>query len=392
MLRLLLPLFCLLLFVACQGDDDGMNPMEPTDELLTCDQFPTGWSLEERGRRVGSETDAFAVANRDLILSSDRNQNFNLTTDGGDTWTQFSTGEMIIQHDVEDEFFAENLELTEVSADGRGNLYVGGNYRGNGVNEERQVVLRSTDSGSNWVASFIPSTSNLVSLEMYGEGSGLAILGMLSAPLPFFYYQTSDGGATWTALENPAPGFTLTQRAVSTPGGDLVYRGTTSSGDYGLLRFDIETMTFSMSTPLPSSVINEPLQFVSDQIGFIWSQFGPTLRTDDGGATWREVTAADNSALLEAFMPVQGSVFMSEFIAASLTRWLFIVEVSELDSSTGLAVPERIRVLETRNGGESFEEFNFVPDCDFRQFHTQIAPDEWLFTSGSQTVRLRFDR
>ena len=97
-----------------------------------------------------------------------------------------------------------------------------------------------------------------------------------------------------------------------------------------------------------------------------------------------------SAPLEDALALTTGALIINPFVVASPDRWLLITEIAEQDPATGTISPVKIRVLETQDGGETFTEFNFQPECNFRQSNIQIAPNEWLFTTGSRTVRMRF--
>src|SRR4051794_12882719 len=178
--------------------------------------------------------------------------------------------------------------------------------------------------------------------------------------------KTGDGGATWSGL---ATGVTRDLSLVSVIDADSVVAG----GGCTLRRSDDGGVTFLRLAWTPSdercAAPLAALAFPTDRRGFLALQDGSVLRTDDGGSTWVTGTAipvpgptalaftspdvgvATTSAGLVYRTMDAGATWTLVALAPHGLRGLYF-----LTAQRGFAVGERSTVLETLNGGRTWQE------------------------------------
>jgi photosystem II stability/assembly factor-like uncharacterized protein len=146
-------------------------------------------------------------------------------------------------------------------------------------------------------------------------------------------FKTTDGGQTWTPQQAPVKrnlfkiAFVTPQRGtavgdfgaiVHTEDGGTTWQEVTLPEDFKLPDSALD------SGVLPNDALLYGLSFVDENTGWISGEFGTILRTDDGGATWKQQASG-----------VETTLFGIDFV----------------DRNTGLAVGIDSVILRTDDGG-----------------------------------------
>lgn len=163
------------------------------------------------------------------------------------------------------------------------------------------LILRSSDSGKNWVQVPSPVASDLVQVRFRDAQHGW-IVGHDSVLL-----HTSDGGLSWTVQLDGRSLLTLLRKSY----GQRASKGDSASEDM------LQEVDLAMGTSASPDVLAAPLLdvlFDANGQGFVVGAFGMILRSTDDGATWEpwiERTENDRRMHLYALAEYQGHFFVS---------------------------------------------------------------------------------
>lgn len=308
--------------------DDGLN-WDLLYERVTTQGYTDILELDD-GKLVVCSTDG------DLLRS----------TDGGDTWTNFTQGPEEAERNV--------LEAITVHPDGL--AFAGG--RGN-------LWLRSTDSGMTWeIPSLSPEIETTNAIVLRDGGLGLA--GGYEPPGQSKTHRTTDGGMTWT--ENDiAGGYVGYPHALAFPSDDVAYLVTSGGNEHNhAYRSNDGGMTWEDRTNGIGG--NQPLLsvfFLDTETGFAgggdFNDDARIWRTTDAGASWDPLpeTGLEQAAIQDMY-------------------WM--------DISTGV-VSGYAGVFRTTNGGQTWAEVldEYVIDLDFNDLVHGVATGYfglWVTSNG----------
>jgi photosystem II stability/assembly factor-like uncharacterized protein len=190
------------------------------------------------------------------------------TADGGATWQKQGSGEDKIYNDVS---FADALHGWAVGE--YGTIYATADGGATWQKQEcKQIIPVATDT--EW-ESFAPS---LYGVHFSDTANGFAC-GMDGTIIA-----TSDGGATWRKLKNPAEASKITLYKVKRNGKTCIVagqKGTTLVSDDGGA-----TWRMSGSSETTKSWLRD-MDMADAQQGFAVGSRGTILKTDDGAGSWR---------------------------------------------------------------------------------------------------------
>ncbi|MEI6576150.1 MAG: T9SS type A sorting domain-containing protein [Bacteroidota bacterium] len=248
------------------------------------------------------------------------------TTNGGDTWTQLSTGSIP---------GLETCCFLDVNTG-----FVGGwqNY-----------YAKTTDGGLTWTTSVVNSSIWYIHVIRFYD----ALHGMVCAP-GYSNYITSDGGLSWSAvtLNTNVEGLDYASSTiVYAAGSDLKIAKSTDGGN---------TWTMIVSGGAGSYYLG--VDFINPNYGIVSGENGSTRTTTDGGSTWTISTAGPGGDLLHA------------------------VHVYSTDSALVAGTPEAVH--KTINSGVSWTT-EYPSAGNFALYKIAVAADNTQFICGSQGKILR---
>ena len=189
---------------------------------------------------------------------------------------------------------------------------------------ERGHVLVSTDDGASWTQSKVPTRALLTAVHMHDERTGWAV-GHDAVIL-----RTGDGGETWEmvhrAPEEERPLFDVwfrDERTGFAVGAYGYFLSTEDGGDTWTSRM-ISEDDFHLN-----ALISDAAPHPGSQRLYIAAEGGVAYRSDDGGASWRELPspyagswfgalALDDEQVL--MMGLRGSLYRSEDAGESWTQ------------------------------------------------------------------------
>lgn len=217
------------------------------------------------------------------------------TQDGGETW---QPSNLLDTSGLETVFFPDVLQFVDPL---HGWLLV---HVGAGMSHDYVVLYQSQDGGVTWQRILDPlqDASSIQSCQKTGLDFADAQAGWLSgdcggvAPGAFFY-QTVDGGVSWSAIELPAPegidfndpGLacgTHSPQRWSVEEGKIALHCLDYSGDNPLERFYLYSTKDGGQNWSLAAFPGGDLFFVDAQNG--WALGATIYQTTDGGQTWQE--------------------------------------------------------------------------------------------------------
>ena len=156
---------------------------------------------------------------------------------------------------------------------------------------ERGHILVSTDDGASWRQAEVPTRALLTAVHMHDERTGWAV-GHDAVIL-----RTGDGGETWT-LVHQAPEEELPlldvwfrdERTGFAVGAYGYFLATEDGGETWALRAVSED-DFHLNALVPATERNPEAQSPGPQRLYIAAEAGIAYRSDDGGATWSELSS-----------------------------------------------------------------------------------------------------
>lgn len=259
-----------ILLACCEKDEKMIN----LNNWQTIYQDTT---MEMLGIRFLDQNTGFVLAGNTLVLDSLRGRvNVFKTTDAGKTWTKFAC-------------------LLPSYNDNIGNFIAIDNHTLLGIGTS---IYKSSDNGYSWI--------NLYPEHVSGCGIwDISLIDSLHWELAdcSFITQTTDGGKTWFhSFKNdsfPAP-FSLLSFPSSTNGyacGGASY----DNQDFGFIAMTTNGgQSWAYINPEPWHSKNRTfpdindLQFINEQIGFIFTIKGEIYKTYDGGNNWKLISKLPN--------------------------------------------------------------------------------------------------
>jgi photosystem II stability/assembly factor-like uncharacterized protein len=167
---------------------------------------------------------------------------------------------------------------------------------------QESMVFKTSDRGSSWnLISFLDSNYSYVrSIEFINDSVGFAGLLYSSSPLSGNLFKTTNGGHSWTLLQNmqiqPHDGIC----GMAHLGNTLIAVGTFAgpawfyrSDDLGLTWKKVDLSAFA-SGLVDCFMINSSTILVSGIADSAYKQKATILRSEDGGETWIRVYLAPN--------------------------------------------------------------------------------------------------
>lgn len=276
---------------------------------------------------------------------------------------------------------------------------------------ERGHILHSDDAGRTWIQSRVPASANLTAAYFADEKHGWAV-GHVEAILA-----TSDGGESWR-LVHFEPGnaqplldvcFTDASRGVAVGAYGVVYVTTDGGSVWSQVPFE--------PAPLPGADKVEPADEMEAEVDlgfefhlnaiargppgrmYIGAEAGRLYRSDDDGATWRELPSPYDGSF-HGILPLDGDVVLAFGLRGNLFRsddggltWVAIPTGTtalldggaRIDADTVVVVGMQGVVLVSHDGGRSFT----LHQQDDRKAISAVVPsgDGELIVAGEGGVR-----
>jgi photosystem II stability/assembly factor-like uncharacterized protein len=246
---------------------------------------------------------------------------------------------------------------------------------------ERGHILHSSDEGQTWTQSRVPASANLTAMHFADEKRGWAV-GHVETILA-----TSDGGETWQLAHfepaNPQPlldvCFTDSSRGVAVGAYGVVYTTADGGAVWSQVPFEPE--------PLPGAEKVEPsaddmeaevdlgFEFHLNAIAraptgalYIAAEAGRLFRSDDDGASWRELPSPYDGSF-HGVLPLDGESLLAFGLRGNLFRsddggatWTRIETGTVALLNAGARIDDRTVVivgmagvqLASRDGGRTF--------------------------------------
>jgi hypothetical protein len=242
------------------------------------------WTTTGPGERVTAV--AVSPANDQVLLAAGETGVWK-TLDGGGTWTQVSTAQL-----------RRGLSINPTSTD---TVY--------GISSDAQSLRKSTDGGSTWTSVFTGTGQTQINTVLADPNtSGTVYAGVSYTDGLAQVLRSMDAGATWTpvlpANLRGAGGIgatNITTLAVLPGVPGLVLAGIQVYHGGGVLRSTDSGATWNSVysgnlTPLAGAsalaVAGESTGAATIYAGLNVMQFGSLVRSQDGGATWANLSAA----------------------------------------------------------------------------------------------------
>lgn len=276
---------------------------------------------------------------------------------------------------------------------------------------ERGHILHSDDAGRTWIQSRVPASANLTAAYFADAKNGWAV-GHVETILA-----TSDGGESWRLVhlepENPQPlldvAFADASRGVAVGAYGVVYVTTDGGSVWSQVPFEPEVLPGAGKVEPADDMeaeIDLGFEFHLNAIArgppgrmYIGAEAGRLFRSDDDGATWRElpspydgsfhgILALEGDALL-AF-GLRGNLFRSEdggftWAAIPTGTTALLDGGARIDADTVVVVGMQGVILVSRDGGRSFT----LHQQDDRKAISAVVPsgDGELILAGEGGVR-----
>lgn len=247
---------------------------------------------------------------------------------------------------------------------------------------ERGHVLLSGNAGNTWAQVRVPASANLTAVYFADEKNGWAV-GHVETIL-----RTRDGGASWKlvhfAPENPQPlldvCFTDALHGLAVGAYGVVYSTADAGAVWSQVPFE--------PAPLPGAAVVEPepgdmeagldlgfefhlnaLARGPDRRIYLGAEAGRLFRSDDGGASWRELPSPYDGSF-HGVLALEGDAVLAFGLRGNLfrsddggTSWTAIATGTTALLNAGARIDERTVVivgmagvvLVSRDGGRSFE-------------------------------------
>jgi photosystem II stability/assembly factor-like uncharacterized protein len=276
---------------------------------------------------------------------------------------------------------------------------------------ERGHILHSDDAGRTWTQSQVPASANLTAAYFADEQHGWAV-GHIEAILA-----TSDGGESWRLAhlepENAQPlldvVFADASRGIAVGAYGAVYVTTDGGSVWSRVPFEPAPLAGAEKiAPADEMEIDVDLgfEFHLNAIArgpagrmYIGAEAGRLFRSDDDGASWRELPSPYDGSF-HGVLPLDGDAVLAFGLRGNLfrsedggTTWVRIPTGTtalldggaRIDSDTVVVVGMAGVVLVSRDGGRSFT----LRQQDDRKAISAVAPsgDGALIVAGEGGVR-----
>jgi len=222
------------------------------------------------------------------------------STDLGLSWTNMGPN---IGSLFETEIFA--LELSETNSS---LIFIGGNNFG--VNGFDAVMYRTTDAGATWDSIYVgPAYNSVLDIHILpGTGDQEVVAAFKSDNGQGGFMKSTDGGTTWTVINNGIPAGCKHAASVPSPAGspDLLYGGIGGSGDlHGTVVVSLDGGDTWTDTPLSLnnySRIPDLLVHPGEEgVVYAASSQDGVYYSVDYGATWYEYNDGLPAANITSF-------------------------------------------------------------------------------------------
>ncbi len=256
----------------------------PAQQWQTCVAFNPAQTLH--CIRFANDSTGYTVSS----LYNGSTYNIHQTTDGGQNWTQQSSGYTATR-------FKDIWTFSEDT------VMMCGNYG---------LVIRTTDGGQNWIADTVsPQGYHLFGISFSGTtgyvcGNNGAI------------YKTNDLGQTWTTV---APPFVT---AI-----EEIYFLDKNHGFIAGLNFIYYTenggQSWQQPQSFPGASVNWWLRcfsFINDSLGFVCGDIGQVYKTTDGGKNWIYLPNTLTQESLQSIRALDGNRIYAAGYAGTVIRSL----------------------------------------------------------------------
>lgn len=277
---------------------------------------------------------------------------------------------------------------------------------------ERGHVLHSDDAGRTWVQSPAPASANLTAVHFADAGHGLAV-GHVEAILA-----TDDGGESWR-LAHFEPGnaqplldvvFVDASRGVAVGAYGVIYLTSDGGSVWSQVPFEPEALPgaekVEASEDEMEADVDLGFEFHLNSIAqgppgrlYIGAEAGRLFRSDDGGATWRELPSPYDGSF-HGILPLDGDALLAFGLRGNLYRsddggatWsavptgttALLNNGARIDANTVVVVGMAGVILVSRDGGRSFT----LHQQDDRKALSAVVPsgDGALIVAGEGGVR-----
>lgn len=272
------------------------------------------------------------------------------TNDGGITWS--------VQHEVEN--ITTNLQSVSFYDE----------MMGMAVGDDGKII-RTEDGGTNWSLSESGTSEFLFDVEWVSSNIAIAVGGSV-------ILRTSDSGLNWVTQLDTAVGLIAFSCSGNTGTAVAVNGSILRTTDAGIIWQNQVSGTYDILSGV-FQVDPETCIVVGHNEA---SETATILRTTDGGTNWIDVSplislrlfdvsfssslngvavGGGNAAPLSILQTSDGGV---TWIPRSSDTYRFLVGVSMDTSGTGITVGEYGSILQTRNGGERWESVTKVTTLD----------------------------
>ncbi len=276
---------------------------------------------------------------------------------------------------------------------------------------ERGHILHSDDAGKTWTQSRVPASANLTAAYFADAKHGWAV-GHVEAILA-----TSDGGDSWRLVhfepENPQPlldvCFADASRGVAVGAYGVVYVTTDGGSVWSQVPFEPAALPGADEVQPADEMeadVDLGFEFHLNAIArgppgrmYIGAEAGRLFRSDDDGATWRELPSPYDGSF-HGVLPLEGDVVLAFGLRGNLFRsedggatWVqlptgttaLLDGGARIDADTVVVVGMQGVILVSRDGGRNFT----LHQQEDRKALSAVAPsgDGELIVAGEGGVR-----
>jgi photosystem II stability/assembly factor-like uncharacterized protein len=317
-------IFAISLLATCKREE---NPIIQNNNWQTIYQDSTVFMSQIR---FLDKNTGFVLATNSVPIDSLRGRQFVFkTSDAGKTWTKFACG------------FPTVRDGARMVAPINANTLIGAGYN----------IFKSIDSGLNW-SNLNPTYVGSGFFSIYIKDSLNWVLADGNS-----ITRTSNGGTTWKVVlttEFPAP-FSL----FSFPSDMVGYAtggATNDSYSFGFLAKTLDGgQSWVVLNPGPWSSDNKSfpdvftIQFLTEQIGFIFTDDGKLYKTLDGASTWSLIYDKKESAYTRSYFLSGGKTWVVDGTISLIPSDGDIIDLFFLKSGSGYAITRDSKIIKKNN-------------------------------------------